>query len=412
MGTTLPTSHCQNCGSPLYGEHCYACGQPTKGLVRHFGSIAGDAIDTLFNVDGRLLRTLPALLLKPGFLSREYFEGHRVRYVSPVRLFVFLCIATFFAAKLASPSFDLGESRATAEEPPTAGAPAKDGPSIHVGADASEDFRDMATAEAVEARRAEVRKGIAEAKADAAAVPGMGAVLAAAQAEVDRAADARLAELAAAGSGAAAAPPPASTPSAGPGLSISDDGDTPTINLNGRPWHPRDNPVAIDALPAAANDWLNAQIGHVPQNWQRIREEPDLLRNAFYSALPSLLFVLVPVFALVLKGLYLFKGRLYMEHLVVALHGHAFVCAVLLVLMALTSIERLLGAPAWLSAPLGWLEWAAMLWVPVYLWLHLKRVYGQGVLMTTLKFSALGLAELVLLSIVATGALLSALVWL
>ncbi len=301
-----PPVDCANCGSPLYGEHCYACGQPTKGLVRHFSSIIGDALDTLFNVDGRLLRTLPALLLKPGFLSREYFDGHRVRYVSPVRLFVFLCIATFFAAKLASASLDLGDGD-----------------------------RSFAT--------------------------------------IDGA---------------------------------------PTISFNGTPWDAKTNPLVIDALPDAANRWLNAQIGHVPENWKRIREDPDLLRNAFYSALPTALFVLVPVFALVLKALYLLKKRLYMEHLVVALHGHAFVCVTLLALMALTGIESLLGAPAWMAAPLGWLEWALMLWVPVYLWLHLKRVYGQSVLMTTLKFGLLGLAELLLLSIVATGALLSALVWL
>lgn len=399
-----PAAHCENCGSPLYGEHCYACGQPTKGLVRHFSSITGDALDTLFNVDGRLLRTLPALLLKPGFLTREYFEGHRVRYVSPVRLFVFLCIVTFFAAKLASPSFNLDGSRtdgATTAQPSAQG-------------DGNGGFAELDTPAAVEARRAEALAGIDTAKKEAAMVPGMGLVMDKAREELNADADGRLAELAA----AERSPPPKVAPhadpeaSSGPGLSVSDDGDAPTINLNGKPWDAKTNPLVIESLPEGANRWLNAQIGHVPSNWKRIREDPDLLRNAFYSALPTALFLLVPVFALLLKALYLFKKRLYMEHLVVALHGHAFVCVALLALMALTSIEALLGAPAWLSAPLGWLEWALMLWVPVYLWLHLKRVYGQGVLMTTLKFGVLGISEFILLSIVATGALLAALVWL
>lgn len=101
-------SYCRNCGVPLLGEHCHACGQPVKGLVRQFSSIVGDFFDTVFELDNRIMRTLPALLFRPGHLSSEYFAGRRVRYVSPVRLFVFLCIATFFAAGLATPAFDIG----------------------------------------------------------------------------------------------------------------------------------------------------------------------------------------------------------------------------------------------------------------------------------------------------------------
>src|SRR5688572_3448157 len=96
----ITSRRCQNCGSPLLGEHCYACGQPTKGLVRHFSSIIGDFLDSVFNFDTRTLRTLGPLLVKPGYLSNEYFHGHRVRYVSPVRLFFFLCISAFFALQL------------------------------------------------------------------------------------------------------------------------------------------------------------------------------------------------------------------------------------------------------------------------------------------------------------------------
>jgi hypothetical protein len=83
---------CGNCGAPLLGDHCYACGQPVKGLVRHFSSIVGDALDSVFNLDTRIFRTLGPLFAKPGHITREYFEGRRVRYVSPVRLFFFLAI--------------------------------------------------------------------------------------------------------------------------------------------------------------------------------------------------------------------------------------------------------------------------------------------------------------------------------
>src|SRR5688500_5684468 len=96
-----PTRACQNCGEPLLGDHCYACGQPVKGLVRHFSSIIGDFFDSVFNIDARVFRTIGPLFARPGYLSNEYFAGHRVRYVSPVRLFFFLSIITFFVAQFA-----------------------------------------------------------------------------------------------------------------------------------------------------------------------------------------------------------------------------------------------------------------------------------------------------------------------
>ena len=397
--TTPTDAHCRNCGSPLYGEHCYACGQPTKGLVRHFSSILGDVADTIFNIDGRLLRTLPALLLKPGFLTREYIEGHRVRYVSPVRLFVFLCIGTFFAAKLATPSFEIGRDDAVR----VAGTDA-----VVINPDGNEGFEEIDTVDGVEARLAEVRAEMATRREESKNVPGVVAVLDAAEEQMAEDARQRIDELRA----TPAATGDAQGRSSSPGITLDENDDAPDLNFNGKPWHAESNPLVIDSLPDTANDWLNVQIGHIPENWKRVREEPDLLRNAFYSALPTALFVLVPVFALLLKTLYVYQPRLYMEHLVSALHGHAFVCAMLLVLMAMTSIESLLGSPAWLAAPMGWLEWLTLLWVPAYLWLHLKRVYGQGWFATSLNFAILGFAEILLLSVVAVFALLAALVWL
>jgi hypothetical protein len=68
--------------------------------VRHFSSILGDFLDSVLNIDARIFRTLGPLFTRPAYLSLEYFAGRRVRYVSPVRLFVFLSIITFFVAQL------------------------------------------------------------------------------------------------------------------------------------------------------------------------------------------------------------------------------------------------------------------------------------------------------------------------
>src|SRR4249920_1982551 len=98
-----PKRHCENCGAVLLGDHCYSCGQPTKGLIRQFSAIIGDFADTVLNIDSRIIHTVGPLLFKPGFLSLEYFAGRRVRYVSPVRLLVFIAVVTFLVAQWLTP---------------------------------------------------------------------------------------------------------------------------------------------------------------------------------------------------------------------------------------------------------------------------------------------------------------------
>lgn len=47
--------------------------------------------------DTKFFRTVPALLFKPGFLSREYIAGRRKRYLSPARLYILVALVSFFA---------------------------------------------------------------------------------------------------------------------------------------------------------------------------------------------------------------------------------------------------------------------------------------------------------------------------
>jgi hypothetical protein len=110
--------------------------------------------------------------------------------------------------------------------------------------------------------------------------------------------------------------------------------------------------------------------------------------------------VLLPVFALMLKIFYIFKKRLYMEHLIVAMHSHAFLMLSMLVLLALGVLRQLLQPhAAWLAVPFYLLETAAWIWIFVYLWLMQKRVYRQGWFMTNLKYWSLGFCYTILLGI-------------
>jgi hypothetical protein len=141
----VPGATCGNCGTPLLGPHCHACGQPVTGLVRHFSSLVGDFLDSVFDLDSRTPRTLWPLFARPGHLSIEYFAGRRVRYVSPVRLFFFLAIVTFFVAQLL---LSFGDAVIIETDTPQADAVAQ-----AMTVDEVRTRRDAALLEAREARR-------------------------------------------------------------------------------------------------------------------------------------------------------------------------------------------------------------------------------------------------------------------
>ena len=124
---------------------------------------------------------------------------------------------------------------------------------------------------------------------------------------------------------------------------------------------------------------------------ERAVEAEERVMASVFHALPQTLFVLMPLFALLLKFTYVFKRRLYMEHLIVALHSHAFLFLSLLLGMLLyVLLGWLTPHAAWVATPLRLLLWALGIWSLVYLLLMQKRVYRQGWFMTIVKYLFVG----------------------
>lgn len=382
--SAAPARKCENCGLQLLGEYCYACGQPVKGLVRHFSSIIGDFADSVLNLDTRLPRTIWPLFAKPGYLTNEYFAGRRVRYVSPVRLFVFISILTFFVAQF---TVSFGD-----------GSPVKFG-------DGKDSFDQAQTVEEVEKVRDDALAEMAKARKEAADAPGAGVGIDMGERAIRSKAEDRIAELR-----KTQAKDPAGTAPAKAKPGDEEDDDI-TLSFNDRPWDPKTNPIAVSWLPRFANDWLNAQVGRAKGNVKRLQEDPDAFKDALLSAVPSTLFILLPVFALMLKVLYVFKRRLYMEHLIVALHSHAFLCLALLLMFLAIAVRGAAAEGGFLYGLMGWIEAALWLWMPIYLLVMQKRVYRQGWTMTILKYCFLGFCYFLLLTTGAMFTMLFSLVW-
>jgi hypothetical protein len=365
---------CANCGAELFGPHCYSCGQPVKGMVRQLTSILADVGDTILNIDSRIFRTLWPLLTKPGFLTNEYLAGRRVRYVTPFRLYFFLSVVAFLVMQVGlDATFDMKN------------AVKFDGPD-------TEAIGFAQTPEDVAAIRDKSLASLEQAKAataiSAKAVKGLDKAEDKIRARADRRIDYLKRVAAAKAEGKAAPPDP----------DVDKDEDF-NIEFGSKEWNPKKTPVQIAWLPAFANAKLNVLATHFVDNLPRIKKDPKPFLLGAFGTLPQVLFFLMPLFALLLKIFYIFKRRLYMEHMMVALHSHSFIFAALLLITLCGLLQSWTNdAAAWLSPALGWIMFGLGWWMPIYLLIMQKRVYRQGWFFTVVKYLCIGVCYTMLIA--------------
>ncbi len=86
---------CLNCGATVIGRFCHVCGQENVVPKESFGSLVIHFSYDITHFDGKFFHSLKYLLFKPGFLSKEYINGRRASHLNPVRMYVFTS-AIFF----------------------------------------------------------------------------------------------------------------------------------------------------------------------------------------------------------------------------------------------------------------------------------------------------------------------------
>ncbi len=351
---------CENCHAALNGHYCHHCGQSAHNPLKHFGHAVEEVFESFWHLDGRIFRTLRDLLV-PGRVAVNFLRGHRVGYVQPLRLFVILTLFTFFVGKLMLHA----EGAVVFDRQAGLFAPAQ-------------------TADEVERLRA---AQVAEMERALGGSPGDTASLALAMTAINTAAARRLAELedTRSTSGSAVA-------RAGEAAARASDGRTGQLfshDVNGKPWDPQTNPVVLAGWPGFADRWLNQRMANTRANLERMDGNPVLFLQAVLTALPGALFLLMPVFALVLRVAYLRRPTGYLEHLVVALYSHSWLMLVLLATFAVAGIGGAIDSPV--VGTLGdWLYVLLWLAVPVYLFWMQQRVYGGNPVLTMLRYLFIG----------------------
>jgi hypothetical protein len=91
---------CLNCGMNIQLEFCPECGQRAIDPDPALREFLHEAAEEFLHWDGKLASTFRLLVTKPGALTKEYLAGRRVRYISPLRLYLTCSVLYFFCAAL------------------------------------------------------------------------------------------------------------------------------------------------------------------------------------------------------------------------------------------------------------------------------------------------------------------------
>lgn len=97
-----PVTRCLNCGWVLPGSFCSNCGQKAQSLRQPIGPFLVESFVEYFGFDGRTWRSMAALLFRPGALTVEYVEGRRRRSLSPLKLYLTATLLFFIALSLSA----------------------------------------------------------------------------------------------------------------------------------------------------------------------------------------------------------------------------------------------------------------------------------------------------------------------
>ena len=393
---------CENCHLPLNGPFCANCGQEADSKLKYFWVVIMHLLDDIFSFDSRASRTLFPLLTRPAFLTNEYFAGRRVHYVPPLRLYLFISIIffltlKFFIATDNNKTITISDKQAliTQVKSHIKGLQTEK-LAVEKKQEASNDVSDNIST--LDADIAKFNVYLDDLNSDY-SLGNNKQIIKLTRELLELEFDQIKEEL------------PADEQARFDSLIASrlkaKDG---TQNNEGiKIANNDDGTLSFDFLSDEKNKKVNAFAKELTEKAEKaFNTDTGPLIEQVIGKLPQLMFILLPLFAVLLKVMFIFSKRLYMEHLTVALHSHSFIFIAILLSEVLDVIDAYLE-PTYSSLAnfTGFVAGVILLWIPVYLFLMQQKVYRQGYFFTLVKFSVI--ATIYSFMILLTG--LVAVVW-
>ena len=390
--STVEIKECENCHQPLNGPYCANCGQEADSKLKYFWVVIMHLLDDILSFDSRASRTVWPLVTRPAFITNEYFAGRRVHYVPPIRLYLFISIIffitlNFFIGGDNNKVININDKQALITQ---VKGHIK---SLKVDKIELEKIPKVDVEGAIESNDEEARL-----KADIATFNGYLSDLNSdygvgnnkkvikitrklVELEFDKVKgdlpedeQARFDALL------------ASRLKAKKGEVDSEEESDLAIGNNG------DGTIALDFLSEENNKKLSVFSKELTDKAEKaFNSDTGPLIEQVISKLPQLMFILLPLFAFLLKIMFIFSKRLYMEHLTVALHSHSFIFIAILLSEMLELLDDYLEptSPS-IANFFGVVAGGLLLWIPIYLFLMQKKVYKQGYFFTLVKFTIIG----------------------
>lgn len=368
-----PQIECENCHAFINGKFCSQCGQSQDSSIRYFWSVILHLLHDIFSFDSRASRTLKPLIFKPGFLTKEYFCGRRVHYVPPLRLYLFISIIFFISLKFftfTDTSLLVRDSRInnTIEQ-------------IDTAVKELEVSLSQLPITEQQARKSLIER-MKQYQQDLSTKDDSGIVELTEQAyNIELESTENGGELSASSQ--------KKLEKLQQSIQAIKSGEKSAINK--RYLHISNNAdgsFSLDFLSEENNKRLAKKLKGLEEKAQKaFTSDARPLVQESISKLPQLMFILLPLFAVILKLFYLFSKRLYMEHLTVALHSHSFIFIIFLIINLLSSLQRYLAPdmPSF-AEHIDDFSLILLVWLPCYLFMMQKRVYQQGYFFTFVKF--------------------------
>ncbi len=376
---------CENCHAQVEGMYCGNCGQSIESTLKYFWTVILHFLDDILSFDSRASRTFMPLFFRPGFLTNEYVKGRRVHYVPPLRLYLFISIVFFISLKFLTNNGaisiqshseqlsqqvtskiellkkssetlsheNLTENRRIIEQLSTLQKDLLNKENTFISGTALKLLH-------IELGRIDEDKQLTDKEKDKK------------QALYNRLDQAKQ------------------------GVKLVEESIFSVENNT-------DGALTLSFLSNENNDKLKAYANVLEKKAkQAMNSDIRPLIKESISKLPQLMFILLPLFALILKFTYLFQKRLYLEHLTVALHSHSFIFLTILLLLLCDLVQDSIGITYSLTRDiLGFVNVVLLLWLPIYLFKTQKCIYKQGFLVTSIKFAFVGILYMMLIVITA-----------
>lgn len=339
-GKERKEKNCLNCNARVFGPYCHVCGQENLepketawGLVLHF-------FNDITHFEGKFISSLRYILFRPGLLTAEYMRGRRASYMNPVRMYVFTSAFFFILFFSFFSGTDKEHEMIKFSEPKKQGG-------LHISTTGTEvDAKQEALSEAEDKEDSDFIEKMVPAKEKYKWNPKDSLQQQKTKVKTD---------------------------------TITYDKKYKTI---------QEYEIAQQKLPAAERD--NFMERAIKRRLILVQEKyggdyssynKALFEHAIHS-LPKMLFISLPLFALILSLLYIRRKQFYyVSHLIFTIHLFVFTFLCLLLIFSINKLEEYTG-----SSYLGWISGGFWIYLFIYLYKAMRRMYQQGRAKTMLKY--------------------------